>query len=105
VGLEEERGVDQEKFYKGMMTGVRTVPAPQLSEAAIEAARARRRASAGPGDRQLAGEGLASAVVPKNHPWASSKPPLTAEEEAAKREAVLAANRGSRRARGGEDLE
>ena len=75
-----------------MMDGVRTVATPELSEAAIEAARARRRAS-GAADVQ-ARDSLASAVVPKNHPWASSKSKLSPEEEEAKRQAVLAANRG-----------
>lgn len=43
--LDENRNVDEEKFYKGMMKKVRTVEMPELSDAQIQAARERRRQS------------------------------------------------------------
>lgn len=43
--LDENRYVDEEKFYKGMMKQVRTVEMPELSDAQIQAARERRRQS------------------------------------------------------------
>ena len=61
----------------GMMDGVRTVASPELSEDAVEAARARRRRSNT--DERGVEEELGATKVPSNHPWASSKQKLTKE--------------------------
>ena len=45
--LDENREVDEEKFFKGMMKSVRTIEMPELTEEQILAARERRRQSAG----------------------------------------------------------
>ena len=102
-----------------MMDGVRTVASPELSEDAVEAARARRRRSNV--DERGVEEELGAAKVPSNHPWASSKQKLTKEvrgcvtrlricealtrnapqEEDAKREKVMKLNRS--RPRGSDD--
>jgi hypothetical protein len=65
---------------------MRTSPAPELSDEAIEAARARRRMTVGDGDQM-------PTAVPTNHPWATSKNRLTPEQEEAKRQEVLRLNR------------
>ena len=78
----------------GVMSGMRTSPAPELSDEAIEAARARRRMTVGDGDQMpTAGQELTAAAVPTNHPWATSKNRLTPEQEEAKRQEVLRLNR------------
>lgn len=78
--LDENRNVDDEKFYKGMMKQVRTVEMPELSDAQIEAARARRRQSrfAEDGDPKKA---LESAAIPANHPWATTEKVSAAEKK------------------------
>eukprot|EP00740_Mantoniella_antarctica_P007169 CAMPEP_0181363504 /NCGR_PEP_ID=MMETSP1106-20121128/8783_1 /TAXON_ID=81844 /ORGANISM="Mantoniella antarctica, Strain SL-175" /LENGTH=239 /DNA_ID=CAMNT_0023477945 /DNA_START=209 /DNA_END=928 /DNA_ORIENTATION=- len=77
--LDENRGVDEEKFYKGMMKQVRTVEMPALSDAQIQAARDRRRQS------HFAEEGsprqsLENVSIPANHPWATTEKLTTAEK-------------------------
>jgi hypothetical protein len=105
VGLADDRNED-DRFYKGVMSGMRTAPAPELSDEAIQAARARRRVTVGGEDVPLAGKELTSAVVPTNHPWASSKNRLTPEQEEAKRQEVLRLNRTpSRRGTAGPEKE
>jgi hypothetical protein len=105
VGLADDRNED-DRFYKGVMSGMRTAPAPELSDEAIQAARARRRVTVGGEDVPLAGKELASAAVPTNHPWASTKNRLTPEQEEAKRQEVLRLNRTpSRRGTAGPEKE
>jgi len=94
----EERDVDDERFFKGMMDGVRTTATPELSAEAIESARERRRANTRL-DRPL-GEELSGASVPTNHPWATSKGRLSAADEEAKRAEVMRRNATPRRSMG-----
>jgi hypothetical protein len=72
--LDENRDVDEAKFYKGMMKSVRTVQMPELTETQIEAARERRRQSRinedGEGD---AAKTLRHTELPSNHPFATSE--------------------------------
>jgi len=72
--LDENRDVDEAKFYKGMMKSVRTVRMPELTETQIEAARERRRQSRinedGEGD---AAKTLRATELPSNHPFATSE--------------------------------
>lgn len=70
--LDENRDVDEEKFFKGMMKTVRTVEMPELTDAQIQAARERRRQSraAEGGDPRRE---LKAAELPKNHPFATSE--------------------------------
>ena len=83
-----------------MMTSVRTTATPELSEEAIAAARQRRRVS-NRLERPLGAE-LGDVAVPTNHPWATSKPARTAEEEEAKRQEVIRLNSTpTRRSAGG----
>jgi len=77
-----------------MMDGVRTSATPELSDEAIEAARARRRANNVVDKR--GSEELEATAVPSNHPWATSKNRLTPEEDAAKRAEVMRLNRTRR---------
>ena len=84
-----------------MMDGVRTTATPELTPEAIEAARQRRRANTRL-DRPL-GEELSGAAVPTNHPWATSKGRLSAQEEEAKRAEVLRRNATPRRSMTGDD--
>lgn len=92
--LDENREVDEEKFYKGMMKSVRTMEMPELTEEQILAARERRRQSAA-GDDNFK-KSLDSVDIPANHPWAT-KEQVSAEDEAAAEQRVLEANRPRRR--------
>ena len=92
--LDENREVDEEKFFKGMMKSVRTVEMPELTEEQILAARERRRASAAGNDNFE--KSLSEAEIPANHPWAT-KEKLTPEEERAAEQRVLEANRPRKR--------
>ena len=92
--LDENREVDEEKFYKGMMKSVRTMDMPELTEEQILAARERRRQSAA-GDDNFK-KSLDSVDIPANHPWAT-KEQVSAEDEAAAEQRVLEANRPRRR--------
>ena len=93
VGLADDRNED-DSYYRGVMSGMRTAPAPELSDEAIQAARARRRVTVGGGeDVPRAGQELTSTAVPTHHPWATSKNRLTPEQEEAKRQEVLRLNR------------
>ena len=89
--LDENRDVDEEKFFKGMMKTVRT-------DAQIQAARERRRQSraAEGGDPRRE---LKAAELPKNHPFATSEATDAAavEEQARK---VREMNKPRRRQRG-----
>ena len=78
----------------GIMSTVRTVPVPELSDEQIQAARDRRRASA-PKDDVTNAQELGGLQVPSNHPWATRKAVTPAEEEA-KRQAVMKANQPRR---------
>lgn len=62
--LDENREVDEEKFFKGMMKSVRTIEMPELTEEQILAARERRRQSAG-GNENFE-KSLAEAEIPAN---------------------------------------
>jgi hypothetical protein len=131
LAVAEERDVDDERFFKGarasalrstafhpskhqtltrtalltpvagMMDGVRTTATPELSPEAIEAARQRRR-EVTKLDRSL-DEEMRGASMPSNHPWATSKGRLSAEEEEAKRAEVMRRNATPRRSMQGED--
>ena len=72
--LDENRDVDETKFYKGMMKSVRTVRMPELTETQIKAARERRRQSRISED---GGDDAASVLrateLPSNHPFATSE--------------------------------
>ena len=96
--LDENRDVDEEKFFKGMMKTVRTVEMPELTDAQIQAARERRRQSraAEGGDPRRE---LKAAELPKNHPFATSEATDAAavEEQARK---VREMNKPRRRQRG-----
>ena len=92
--LDENREVDEEKFFKGMMKSVRTVEMPELTEEQILAARERRRASAAGNDNFE--KSLSEAEIPANHPWAM-KEKLTPEEERAAEKRVLELNRPRKR--------
>jgi hypothetical protein len=92
--LDENREVDEEKFFKGMMKSVRTVDMPELTEKQIMAARERRRASRA-GDANLADE-LASIEIPANHPFASNEK-LDATQEAERKKKIIDANAPKRK--------
>ena len=89
VGLAEERG-EQDQYYKGIMSTVRTVSVPELSDEAIQAARDRRKASA-PKDDITSASDLEGMALPSNHPFFTKKA-VTPEEEEAKRKAVMKMN-------------
>ena len=94
--LDENREVDEEKFFKGMMKTVRTVDMPELTEQQIMAARERRRASRA-GDANLAKE-LETVEIPANHPFASNEK-LDAAQEAERKKKIIEANAPRRRTR------
>ena len=94
--LDENREVDEEKFFKGMMKTVRTVEMPELTEQQIMAARERRRASRA-GDANLAKE-LETVEIPANHPFASNEK-LDAAQEAERKKKIIDANSPRRRTR------
>jgi len=94
--LDENREVDEEKFFKGMMKTVRTVDMPELTEQQIMAARERRRASRA-GDANLAKE-LETVEIPANHPFASNEK-LDAAQEAERKKKIIDANSPRRRTR------
>ena len=95
--LDENRDVDEEKFYKGMMKQVRTVQMPELTDEQIQAARERRRQSSGGNDDFS--KSIASAEIPANHPWAM-KETVSREEQEEQERRVLEANRPRQRRRG-----
>lgn len=95
--LDENRDVDEEKFYKGMMKQVRTVQMPELTDEQIQAARERRRQSSG-GDDDFS-KSIAAAEIPANHPWAM-KETLSREEQEEQERRVLEANRPRQKRRG-----
>ena len=70
--LDENRDVDEAKFYAGMMKSVRTVQMPELTDQQISAARERRRQSMLNEDAD-ASKSLKSTTLPKNHPFATSE--------------------------------
>ena len=94
--LDENREVDEEKFFKGMMKTVRTVDMPERTEQQIMAARERRRASRA-GDANLAKE-LETVEIPANHPFASNEK-LDAAQEAERKKKIIDANSPRRRTR------
>jgi len=94
--LDENRDVDEEKFYKGMMKQVRTVQMPELTDEQIKAARERRRQSSG-GDEDFS-KSIAATEIPANHPWAM-KETVTREQEEEQERRVLEANRPVKRRR------
>ena len=73
--LDENRDVDEAKFYKGMMKSVRTVQMPELTETQIEAARERRRQSRinEDGEGDAAKTRFRATELPSNHPFATSE--------------------------------
>jgi hypothetical protein len=71
--LDENRDVDEAKFYKGMMKSVRTVRMPELTETQINAARERRRRSRLNEDGEDASSVLKATSLPSNHPFATSE--------------------------------
>jgi hypothetical protein len=83
-----------------MMDGVRTTQTPELSSEAIEAAR-QRRAVSNRLEKPL-GDEMRDVAVPTNHPWATSRGKLSAEEEEAKRKEIMRVNATpTRRSAGG----
>lgn len=92
--LDENRDVDEDKFFKGMMKTVRTVEMPELTEEQILAARERRRQSSAGNDNFE--KSLAEAEIPANHPWAT-KENLTAAEQREAEQRVLELNRPRKR--------
>ena len=67
--LDENRYVDDDKFFSGMMKTVRTVEMPELTEAQIRAARERRRQSR---DIDASPSTLENVELPANHPFATT---------------------------------
>ena len=101
--LDENRDVDEAKFYKGMMKSVRTVQMPELTDAQIKAARERRKQSRinEDGDDDAASM-LRATELPSNHPFATSEAvdvKLSAKQAAKIREL----NKPRRRGRGQKD--
>lgn len=92
--LDENRDVDEDKFYQGMMKGVRTMEMPELTEEQILAARERRRQSAAGNDNFE--KSLAEVDIPANHPWAT-KENVSAAEQLAEEQRVLEINRPRKR--------
>lgn len=96
--LDENRDVDEEKFYKRMMAGVNTIEMEELTDEQIAAARARRAQARSMTPAEIEQE-LRALEVPQNHPWAQ-KVKLTAAEEAARTKRIMEANAPRRRRRG-----
>jgi len=92
--LDENRDVDEDKFFKGMMKTVRTMEMPELTEEQILAARERRRQSSAGNDNFE--KSLAEAEIPANHPWATKENLTTAEQREAEQR-VLELNRPRKR--------
>jgi hypothetical protein len=99
--LDENRDVDEAKFYKGMMKTVRTVRVPELSESQIVAARERRRQSMLNDSNESVGasDNLKNTQLPKNHPFATSES-IDAEESRTQFEKIRENNKPRGRQRG-----
>jgi hypothetical protein len=67
--LDENRYVDDDKFFSGMMKTVRTVEMPELTSDQIKAARERRRQSR---DVDASPSTLDNVELPANHPFATT---------------------------------
>ena len=67
--LDENRYVDDDKFFSGMMKTVRTVEMPELTSDQISAARERRRQSR---DVDASPSSLDNVELPANHPFATT---------------------------------
>ena len=67
--LDENRYVDDDKFFSGMMKTVRTVEMPELTSDQIKAARERRRQSR---DVDASPSSLDNVELPANHPFATT---------------------------------
>ena len=76
--LDENRYVDDDKFFSGMMKTVRTVEMPELTEAQIRAARERRRQSR---DIDASPSSLENVELPANHPFATTAKVSEAERK------------------------
>ena len=76
--LDENRYVDDDKFFSGMMKTVRTVEMPALTEAQIRAARERRRQSR---DIDASPSTLENVELPANHPFATTAKVSEAERK------------------------
>ena len=76
--LDENRYVDDDKFFSGMMKTVRTVEMPALTEAQIRAARERRRQSR---DIDASPSTLENVELPANHPFATDAKVSEAERK------------------------
>ena len=76
--LDENRYVDDDKFFSGMMKTVRTVEMPALTEAQIRAARERRRQSR---DIDASPSSLENVELPANHPFATDAKVSEAERK------------------------
>ena len=76
--LDENRYVDDDKFFSGMMKTVRTVEMPTLTEAQVRAARERRRQSR---DIDASPSTLDNVELPANHPFATDAKVSEAERK------------------------
>ena len=76
--LDENRYVDDDKFFSGMMKTVRTVEMPTLTEAQVRAARERRRQSR---DIDASPSTLENVELPANHPFATDAKVSEAEQK------------------------
>jgi hypothetical protein len=76
--LDENRYVDDDKFFSGMMKTVRTVEMPTLTEAQVRAARERRRQSR---DIDASPSTLENVELPANHPFATDAKVSEAERK------------------------
>ena len=95
--LDENRYVDDDKFFSGMMKTVRTVEMPALTEAQIRAARERRRQSR---DIDASPSTLENVELPANHPFATTAKVSEAERKKLA-ERVREMNKPRSRGRGG----
>ena len=76
--LDENRYVDDDKFFSGMMKTVRTVEMPELTSDQIKAARERRRQSR---DVDASPSTLDNVELPANHPFATTAKVSEAERK------------------------
>ena len=95
--LDENRYVDDDKFFSGMMKTVRTVEMPTLTEAQVRAARERRRQSR---DIDASPSTLENVELPANHPFATDAKVSEAERKKLA-ERVREMNKPRSRGRGG----
>ena len=95
--LDENRYVDDDKFFSGMMKTVRTVEMPTLTEAQVRAARERRRQSR---DIDASPSSLENVELPANHPFATDAKVSEAERKKLA-ERVREMNKPRSRGRGG----